>query len=413
MKPLLKKICVRLLGCSDILAEKQRLQDKEAELQARETALLEQIKDVKNIRAAIRSIYLFDITNGRTEIEGGLETFLSPPIVSAQANQDDIRTIERVQGHVHRWELEQLYDLAGKTSGNILELGSFHGKSTLALLLGSKYRKNKVYAVDPFIDTNDQRWGYTLVNGEQDCQKFIENTTPWNDRLTFYRMKSVEVAWSNGPIDLLFIDAFHTYDDVKADFNHFFPHLSEEAIVVFHDYSVYQPLFHGVARFVNELLDSGRWLWEDFRGAMITLKRVGPKIDQAEVATRNRYLRNLHHSFMDHLVNNKRKLAKAVNGHGLILKGPFKQAGQNMWLAYLPHLANLADTEDDLICTSPLTLFENGQELGPPHMLHDEIRQKGGGAYSHWGEWLYFSSSDNSDPNRNGRTYWTLIKVTS
>lgn len=54
---------------------------------------------------------------------------------------------------------------------------------------------------------------------------------------------------------------------------------------------------------------------------------------------------------------------------------------------------------------SSLRLFEGRTELAPAHALHEEIRQKGGGRFSHWGEWLYFSTSDGSDPRHNGRTY--------
>jgi hypothetical protein len=54
---------------------------------------------------------------------------------------------------------------------------------------------------------------------------------------------------------------------------------------------------------------------------------------------------------------------------------------------------------------SRLQLFENGKLLGPPHQMHDVIRGKGMGAFSHWGNGLHFSTSDNSDPRTNGRVY--------
>jgi hypothetical protein len=70
------------------------------------------------------------------------------------------------------------------------------------------------------------------------------------------------------------------------------------------------------------------------------------------------------------------------------------------WLASLPeHLCS--DSES----ASRLQLFEDGHPLGPAHISHDEIRRLGGGRYSHWGAQLYFSASDNSDPDKNGRTY--------
>ncbi|MBI2298506.1 MAG: hypothetical protein HYU66_06055 [Armatimonadetes bacterium] len=70
---------------------------------------------------------------------------------------------------------------------------------------------------------------------------------------------------------------------------------------------------------------------------------------------------------------------------------------------------------------SYLRLFEDAVELGPPHCTHQTIRDDGGGVFSHW--WgaalaeykgtatLYFSTSDNSDPRTNGRTYrWVVIR---
>jgi lysophospholipase L1-like esterase len=54
---------------------------------------------------------------------------------------------------------------------------------------------------------------------------------------------------------------------------------------------------------------------------------------------------------------------------------------------------------------SPLTLWENGRELAPAHAFRGEIQRTGKGAFVHWGDVLYFSSSDNSDPRTNARTY--------
>jgi hypothetical protein len=54
---------------------------------------------------------------------------------------------------------------------------------------------------------------------------------------------------------------------------------------------------------------------------------------------------------------------------------------------------------------SSLQLTEGLRRLGPPHSLHRDIEERGGGRFSHWYNWLYFSASDNSDPRTNGRTY--------
>ena len=54
---------------------------------------------------------------------------------------------------------------------------------------------------------------------------------------------------------------------------------------------------------------------------------------------------------------------------------------------------------------SRLQLREDGKLLGPDHAGHADIRQAGGGRYSHWGTGLWFSASDSSDPRSNGRSY--------
>lgn len=52
-----------------------------------------------------------------------------------------------------------------------------------------------------------------------------------------------------------------------------------------------------------------------------------------------------------------------------------------------------------------LRLFEDDVELTQAARPHAEIRELGGGRFSHWGPTLYFSSTDGSDPSTNGRRY--------
>ncbi len=70
-------------------------------------------------------------------------------------------------------------------------------------------------------------------------------------------------------------------------------------------------------------------------------------------------------------------------------------------------LHNIGETGDSPADTdaSSMRLFEDGVEIGPAHTNHDQIRRNGGGRFSHWQGELFFSSSDNSDPRTNGRTY--------
>ena len=54
---------------------------------------------------------------------------------------------------------------------------------------------------------------------------------------------------------------------------------------------------------------------------------------------------------------------------------------------------------------SPWILEEDGAPLGPPHSLHAQMDKVGGGRWSHWQDAVLFSTSDNTDPRSNGRSY--------
>ena len=78
------------------------------------------------------------------------------------------------------------------------------------------------------------------------------------------------------------------------------------------------------------------------------------------------------------------------------------------FLSYVDRLGNLGDTPD-VPAKSPVRLYEDGKPLGPAHSVHDDISKHGHGRFSHWGKIFIFSTSDNSDPNTNGREYWAVI----
>lgn len=54
---------------------------------------------------------------------------------------------------------------------------------------------------------------------------------------------------------------------------------------------------------------------------------------------------------------------------------------------------------------SRLQVYEDGYPLPTKGANHDRVRSVGYGSFSHWGEVMYFSASDNSDPRTNGRSY--------
>ena len=86
------------------------------------------------------------------------------------------------------------------------------------------------------------------------------------------------------------------------------------------------------------------------------------------------------------------------------LAPPFEHEIGFCWTRALPGFSDRSDTEEKSD-RSDLILLEDGVPLGPLHSSHAAIRTQGGGRSSHWNTHLYFSTSDNSDPNENGRRY--------
>jgi Methyltransferase domain len=129
-----------------------------------------------------------------------------------------------------RWLFETAYSLP--SPANIVEIGSFKGRSTCFLAFGCRGTKKRVFAIDTF-NGNECDFGYRDFFGE-----FSENIE--RSGLSKYvrpivgTSREVSKRW-NEPIHLLFIDGSHRYDDVMEDFRGFFPHVVPGGTVALHD----------------------------------------------------------------------------------------------------------------------------------------------------------------------------------
>jgi 2-polyprenyl-3-methyl-5-hydroxy-6-metoxy-1,4-benzoquinol methylase len=91
------------------------------------------------------------------------------------------------------------------------------------------------------------------------------------------------------------------------------------------------------------------------------------------------------------------------------LNAPFSRSQGHMFSVSLPDLEHLADNTAPTQDISPVYIFEDKHQLGFPHALHADIVKFGAGRFSHWNRQLLFSSSDNSYPCYNGRTYEIVV----
>src|SRR6266511_4685330 len=89
------------------------------------------------------------------------------------------------------------------------------------------------------------------------------------------------------------------------------------------------------------------------------------------------------------------------------LNRPYPFLDGHAYKKSVPLLRNMSDRVDHF--DSPVMLCEHDQILGPRHSFHLDIVREGRGRFSHYGDGVIFSSSDNSDPNTNGREYSIVI----
>ncbi len=143
---------------------------------------------------------------------------------------------------------DALIELASKVSAGrtIVELGSFKGRSTAHLALGSS-RGNAVavHAYDPW-DNGDTPAGY-----ETHAPSIVEYVrsetreafdahmarTGAGEYVTAHQSTGVDGAKDYDDLDvaLLFHDALHRKEDVRDDLKAWLPNMADDAVIVLHD----------------------------------------------------------------------------------------------------------------------------------------------------------------------------------
>ncbi|MFC1496715.1 class I SAM-dependent methyltransferase [Candidatus Margulisiibacteriota bacterium] len=135
---------------------------------------------------------------------------------------------------------------AGWGRGEICEIGSYKGTSTVSLAEGAMGRGDKVYAVDPQLNAP------VKAAFQKNCKLLIDQ------RIIVPVFKTSIEAEMNLNIDirLLYIDGSHRCEDVKKDIRIWKNKLIDGGIIVLHDYYDKKHPFYidGVNRAITEEL---------------------------------------------------------------------------------------------------------------------------------------------------------------
>jgi len=146
---------------------------------------------------------------------------------------------------------EEVKELQGFAKDKVcLEMGSFHGKSTIALAEVAKI----VYAVDTFRASGNgaeqvKGAAHEFTNLLPFCTNIFGHT---NIRICIGLSHEIAKTFDDNSFDLIFVDGSHKYEDVLLDKKSWWPKLKTGGIMAFHDYKG----FPGVTKAVDEVFNS-------------------------------------------------------------------------------------------------------------------------------------------------------------
>jgi len=189
--------------------------------------------------------------------------------------QKQIRKIvSNIDAHVSilDTEGELLYQLAKKSKGNVVEIGSWKGRSTIWLAKGVVASKKKfrfVFAVDPH--ENMEACDARLAG--KSYGEFLKNITRAKVRQVVIPMVKTSAnavaSWKEG-IGLVFIDGSHTYEDVAFDLHEWGKFVKEGGYVALHDTIGYE----GPKKVLMEALKyPSPWMLYSFEGQVAVLQK--------------------------------------------------------------------------------------------------------------------------------------------
>jgi hypothetical protein len=170
-----------------------------------------------------------------------------------------------IDGWLTRNEAATLHKLASKANGPIAEIGSWQGRSTAALALGSMAGSQQpVFAIDSFVGVppldrptaGGQRPGWSSSSPE--LLRANLDRVGVNGLVQIIAKPSLEAVDEIPECSLLFIDGNHTYAAVKADLEAYLSKVALGGYVALHDCCESDP---DVVRAADEMITACPDLW--------------------------------------------------------------------------------------------------------------------------------------------------------
>jgi len=145
--------------------------------------------------------------------------------------------INDMHGYLCEGQPECLFSLAHISQpGNLVEIGSFKGKSSCCIATAIIGQNKHLYCIDPFTrqpteEYSDPIWEYSIDdfnNNLKKCQ-VSDYVTPIKGF-----SQNIGKSWDK-PISLIFVDGARTFEQAKDDIDNFMKWLIPNGIMLVHD----------------------------------------------------------------------------------------------------------------------------------------------------------------------------------
>jgi predicted O-methyltransferase YrrM len=135
---------------------------------------------------------------------------------------------------------EDLYNQLVNLTGIGVEVGVQYGRNLLSLC---RHYSGLIYGVDIWNDFESEK-------------KSLEITKSENRKLVTGYSTEVAKTFEDESLDFVYIDAAHDYENVKADFEAWYPKVRKGGMFMGHDYGLNGDC-EGVKQYIDELINKG------------------------------------------------------------------------------------------------------------------------------------------------------------
>lgn len=141
-------------------------------------------------------------------------------------------------------------------NSHFVEIGCWKGKSSafIAVEIINSNKNIKLDCIDTWVGSDEnEHIKDNYIKNNTLYELFLNNIEPVKHIIHPIRMTSAEAStyYKDNTIDIVFIDACHSYECVKEDISLWLPKVKNGGILAGHDYT---SSWLGVVRAVNELL---------------------------------------------------------------------------------------------------------------------------------------------------------------